>query len=471
MKSQKTILVGWGAIFLIVLLAALQVEVWADSQEKQWVVFQDQIPESSARYSIALRYVPSKSTFYKASQRNVKSVVLSESEQIDDYKQRINFDTAVDGYQYSMLIRPAHELVLLNSDRMQILMVQILRSKQNTEPEILQKGYLFLNRQLKIPFELPGQQLGLPTTESVPGTFSINIYGRDQYSYQGSFSTVLQGSLTGSTFIKGVNLELSLTRKESLRPNDCYVNLAVQPLDEKVPPDSTSGKITDVLKLRSAKLVVEKVASDSSEIVLATLDGDISKAKEEWLKSHLGIGKPISPFARVDLLRQKLLTLDELCKEAGFKRHIVLIFGDFKRQLPDYACRGQVTSELMLGEKMILEMLQRDLEYPPVVVFVCRQLFLSDLYEKWLGQDLGFYIIADYSNPMDVQFRFPSRHHGCERPSAKAETLRGQFALPENKVSVLLVNGKGNLEYIDIDAGQQLAETLAKVNKLVSSKR
>jgi hypothetical protein len=57
------------------------------------------------------------------------------------------------------------------------------------------------------------------------------------------------------------------------------------------------------------------------------------------------------------------------------------------------------------------------------------------------------------------------------RPSTKAETLRGQLALPENKVSVLLVNGKRNLEYIKVDAGPQLAASLAEINKLISSKK
>jgi hypothetical protein len=146
--------------------------------------------------------------------------------------------------------------------------------------------------------------------------------------------------------------------------------------------------------------------------------------------------------------------------------------GDFKQPyIQGCGYRGDgAISELTLDEKMILEMLQGDLNYPPVVAFVCRRLSLSDIYEKWLGQDIGFYIIADYSNPMDVQFVFASRDSSYyPRPSVKLETLRGQFALPENKVSVLLVNGKGNLEYIKVDAGPQLAESLAEINKLISS--
>ncbi len=472
MESQKIYRIGCGLVFFVALLTVLQVEVWAEEQEKQWVAIHGQIPEGSTRYSVALKYAPSEETFCCVSQRNIKSVTLPESEQIDDYIGRIDLGTALDGSKYSVLLGDARELCIINRDGRQIGKARILRLKQDSQSEIVKEGYFFHGNQIEIQFEVPGQQLALPTTESLPGMLSINIYGNDPYSYQGSSSACLKGSLKGSTFIEGVNLEVSVSYKESLQPNNRYVKLAVQSIDDKVPPDSISGKITDVLKLRSAKLVVEKIASDSSEIVLATLEGDISKAKEEWLKSHLGIGKPVPAFARVDLIGRKLLTLNELCKEAGAKRHIVLIFGDFKRQPSEYGYRGErVTSELMLDEAMILEILQRDLKYPPVVIFVCRRLCVSDLYEKWLGRDLGFYILADYSNPMDVQFWFhPPFEPPYHRPSAKMETLRGQFVLPEDMVSVLLINGKGNLEYINVDAGQQLAECLTEINKLVSSK-
>ncbi len=476
MKSQKTFLIGWGVIFLVVLPTVLQVEVCADSQQKQWVVFQERIPENAVRYSVALKYLPSEATLYSVSQGNIKSAALPEGEQTDGYKERINFGSAINGYQYSVLLRGADELALLNSDGRQIRKARILRSKQDVEPEVLKEGYLFLGSQLDIPFELPGQQFDLATNESVPGTFSFNIYGGDPYSSQGSFSTVLRGALTGSAFIEGANLGVSVSYKESLRPDDRYVSLTVQPLDEKVPYDSTSGKITDVLKLRAAKLVVEKIASDSSEIVLAVIHGDIKQTPKE--EPYLSVSKPVPAFARVELIRRKLLTLEELCKKAGPKRHVVLIFGDLKRKpaVPDYYYRGQVTGELTLDETMVLEILQRDLKYPPVVVFVCRRFFISDLYEKWLGQEPEFYIVADYSNPMNVQLWSPFRDSPpysppYSRPSVKEETLREQFVLPESKVSILLVNGEGKLAYINVDVGQQLAESLTEINKLISSKK
>jgi hypothetical protein len=175
------------------------------------------------------------------------------------------------------------------------------------------------------------------------------------------------------------------------------------------------------------------------------------------------------------LIRHKLITLEELCKNAGSKRHIVFLFGELKRKPFDYYRPDRTTNELTMDEIMILEILQRDLKYPPVVVFVCRRFFISDLYEKWLGQDPSFYIIADYSDPAYVQLLwfpyrdYPPYPHG--RSSVAPETLQAQLVLPENKVSILLVNDKGNLVYIDVDAGQHLAKSLTEINKLLSSKK
>lgn len=478
MKPQKKLLIDCGITFLIVLSTVLQVKVLADTQEKQWVVFQERIPENSARYSVALKYSPSEATLYSASQGNIKSAALPEGEQIDGYRERINLGTAIDGFQYSVLVRGADELVLLNSDGRQIRKVRVLRSKQGAEPEVVKEGYLFFGSQFSIPLELRGEHLSLPTNESVPGTFSLNIYSGDPYSYQCSFSTALKGSLSGNIFIEGANLEVSISYKESLRPNDRNVSLAIKPFEEKVPYDSASGKITDVLKLRKASLVVEKMASDSSEIVLAVIHGNLKQTpKEDEL--YLSVSKPVPAFARVDLIRRKLLTLEELCKKAGTQRHIALILGELKRKpvTPDfyYRDRGQTTGELTLDEAMISEMLRKGLKYPPVIVFVCRRFLISDLYEMWLGQEPEFYVVADYSNPLDVQFLwFPFRDYpspSYPRSPVKTETLREQFVLPENKVSVLLVNDKGNLMYIDVDAGQHLAKTLTEMNKLISSKK
>jgi hypothetical protein len=73
---------------------------------------------------------------------------------------------------------------------------------------------------------------------------------------------------------------------------------------------------------------------------------------------------------------------------------------------------------------------------------------------------------------MNVQFVFPFRDHPhYDQPSANVETLRKQFRLPENKMCVLVVDGKGNLVYIDTDAEQQVAEVLTEINELMRGKK
>ncbi len=471
MRSQKNCVRGL-VIISIILLTVLHSEVCADSQEKQWIVLQEQIPKNSVRYNIALRYSKSESSFYNASQPNIKSTPLPEAEQIGGYKELFSFGPAVDGFQYSVLIRGADEFTLLSADGRQIRKARVLRSKQNVEPQVLREGYLFLGSQFEIPFELPCRQLGLDVNEPLMGMFTINIYGEGSGSYRGSFSTIVRGLLTGSVLIKGASLEVSVSYRESLLPNDRYVNLTVKPLDEQIQGDSAGGKITDVIKLRSAKLVVEKIASDNSELALAVIDGDIKQTLEGG-QFPLGLGKSVPAFARVDLIRHKPFTLEELCKKAGPQRHIVMIFGDFRQRLPNYYYRGQPSGDLPLDETMILDLLQRDLKYPPLVVFVCRRFSITDLYEKWLGKDPDFYIITDYSNPMSTQFDVFSRDYPPypRQPVVKEETLRKQLMLPEDNVLLLLVSKEGKLVYIDIDAGQQLSEKLTKINRLLSSKK
>jgi hypothetical protein len=358
-----------------------------------------------------------------------------------------------------VLLGDAREVRLIHPDGRQIGRAKIVRSKQNNGSEVIREGYFFLGNQITIPLEVPGQKLALPARELVPGTFSFNIHSHRRYVYQGSFSTQLRGLLTGSASRDGANLQVSVSYRESLQPNDGHIQLAIQPFDEEPPYDSASGKITDILKLRSAKLVVEIV------------HGDFRRAPKEE-ESHLSVGKPVPALARVDLVRRELLTSDELCKKVGPKGYIVLVFADLKRGPVDHHRRGDRTNTLALDETMALEILQSDLNTPAVVVFVCRRFFFSDLYEKWLGQHPDFYIIPDYSNPMNVQFVFPFRDHPhYDQPSANVETLRKQFRLPENKMCVLVVDGKGNLVYIDTDAEQQVAEVLTEINELMRGKK
>jgi len=119
MKTKKTCLINRGIIFFAI-FTAVRVGVCSDSQEKEWVVFQERIPENSIRYSVTLKYSPSEAALYSANRSNIKSTALPEGERTDDYTERIDLGAAIDGYQYSLLLRGAYELALLNSDERQI---------------------------------------------------------------------------------------------------------------------------------------------------------------------------------------------------------------------------------------------------------------------------------------------------------------------------------------------------------------
>jgi hypothetical protein len=469
MKSQKTIEIVFFIAFVTAFFGWGQAGICAEGAEKEWIGIHEQIPEGAARYKIKLKYRPTESGYFYSSARgsNVESDILPDGG-IDGYEDRLDFGTQFDGYQYVALVRAARDLSLLNRDGRQICKTRIIRSIDGEEQEIVKEGYFFPGNQFEIPAEIPGEEFGLDLKEPLPSKFSINIYGNRPNSYRGSLSARIKGSLTGSIFTSGANLGVSVSYKDSFETRDAQIKVTLEPFDDEVPYDSAGGSITDILRLHSTKLVVEKIATDSSEIILAAIHGDLAESAQGQL--HLGINKPVPAFSRVELIGRKLLTLDQLCKKAGRRGYIVMIFGDLKRQTPDYYRPDMETSKLTLDESMIMDILQRDSKTGPIVAFVCREILFADLYEKWLGQDPGFYILSDYSDPMEMNFLLDSRRSSRNRPPTKPETLRGQLLLPENNVSIALVNGEGNLIYIDINAAKQLEESLTRINKLIREK-
>lgn len=466
MKTQKTLQVVFLIAFVTAFLSLGQAGICAQGPEKQWIAIHEQIPEGAARYKIKLKYTTSESGyFYNSARRsNIESDILPDGG-IDGYKDRLDFGTQFDGYEYSALVQTARELCLLNRDGRQIGKARIIRSIDGEEQETVKEGYFYTNNNIDVPAEIPSEEFGLDLKEPLQCTFTLNIYGNSPDSYRGSMSARIKGSLTGSIFTSGANLEVSISYKDSLETKDAQIKVTLEPFDDEVPYDSAGGKITDILRLHSTKLVVEKIATDSSEIILAAIHGDLAQSAQG--QSHLGINKPVPAFSRVDLIGRKLLTLEQLCKKAGRRGYIVMIFGDLKRQPSEYYRPDMGTNKVTLDEAMILDILQRDSKTRPIVAFVCREMLLADLYEKWLGQDPGFHILSDYSNPMEMNFLLPSRRSSHYRQPMKVETLRGQFLLPENNVSIVLINGEGNLIYIDINAGKQLEESLTRINKLI----
>jgi hypothetical protein len=256
---------------------------------------------------------------------------------------------------------------------------------------------------------------------------------------------------------------------------DRFLTLSVKPFNDQMAPVAVNGKISDILVFGSAKLVVEKIASDSSEMVLALLNGDLIQEKK--VGTTMETGKPFPEFARVELVSRRLLTLSDLKKQAGDDGYVVLIFGDLKKTTPAtpgyFDPRLQIKS-LTLDEATIVNTLKKECEKPIVIGFVCQQLSPSDLYEKWLDRDLDFYVLSDFSNPLDMQFVGTGMEpYGFRRPDRpdRGETLRGQLGLSNETVITTLINGHGELVFINTDAGKELSGSLVQINKIMKENK
>lgn len=461
MKSQKQALINAILFSFMILLTILSSQVRAD--EKQWVVFRDNIPQEVERFNIVLEFTHSSSRFYDASRHGIKSEEIKGGRKKDKYKQQLNLGMAVDGNQYVVMVKDTSDIKIISQNSDRLCMAKVLRIKDNKKSETVKEGLLSLHRDLEIPLEVSPEQIVVPFKEPVTGVLKINIYSNNYPVYECRYHATLNGTLSGSTSTKKAFLNASITCKRSLELKDRYLNLSLKPFDDQMASASCKGKISDTLMLGSAKLVVEKMTSDSSELVLALLDGDLIQKKEDIM----GIGKPFPDFARVELVSRRLLTLDDLKKQAGTDGYVVLVFGNFKEATPEFRGRRPTMRNLLLDEMMIFDILKKDCEKSIVISFVCQQLSLSDLYEKWLGRDPEFNVLSDFSNPLDMQFIGISMEPHRYRTFDRGETLRGKLKFENEKVVTALIDGNGDLVYLNTDAGKELAGSLMQIKNLM----
>jgi len=462
MRLQKRVLINVILFSFIIFLVMLSSQVRA--AEKQWVVFRDNIPQEVERFNIVLEFTQSDSRFCDIYQREIKSEEIKSKREKDEYKRQIDIGRVVDGNQYVMMVKDASDMNI-SQDSNRMYMVKVLRIKDNKKPEIVKEGLLARHSDLAIPLEISPEQLIVPFKDPIAGELKLKIYDDSHSVYEGRCRTIFNGDLSGSTSTKKAFLKASIRCKSSLELKDRELNLSLKPFDKQMSSASCKGKISDTLMLGSAKLVVEKIASDSSELVLALLDGDMEPLKKKDAAQAI-VGKPFSNFARVELVKRQLLTLGDLTKEAGEEGYVVLIFGDFKRLTPGHYGRPPMRN-LSLDETMIANILKKDCEKNIVIGFVCQQLLFSDLYEKWLGIDPGFYVLSDFSNPLDIQFGMSWMNQQMYRNFDSGETLRGKLKFEKDKVVTALIGGNRNLVYLNTDAGNGLAGSLVQINNLI----
>jgi len=462
MRLQKQLLIIILFSF-IAFLTTLSSQAGAD--EKQWVILHDNIPQEAERFNIVLEFTPSDSRFFDVSLHGIKSDEIEGGRKKDEYKQKINFGVALDGNQYVMMVKDPTDMNI-GQDSNRMYMVKVLRIKDNKETETVKEGLLYRHSDLEIAIELSPKKLIIPFKDPVIGQLEVSISDDNYPIYEGECRTVFNGTLAGSTSTKKAFLKASITCKSSLEIKDRDIALSLKPFDEQGSSASCKGKISGTMTLGSAKLVVEKIASDSSELVLAILDGDITPVKNTDDAQAI-VGKPFPSFARVELLKRQLLTLSDLTKEAGETGYVVLVFGDFKRLMPEYYDRRLPSRSLSLDEMMISDILKKDCEKPVVICFVCQQLSVSDLYEKWLGKDPGFYVLSDFSDPLNIQFGISETNQHMLRNIDAVETLRGKLKFENQKVVTALIDGNQGLVYLNPDAGNSLSGSLVQINNMI----
>lgn len=470
MKSERKIRLHTCLFILAILWTGLSTRLIAG--EKQWIVIYDNIAPEVQRIPVKLKFSQSNSRFYDTSQHGIKSEVIEESRRKDDYKQKLTLGTMVDGNRYVVMIKEFSEVNIISQNSDRLCMAKVLRYKDNEKKaDTVMEGLMALNQDLEIPVTVAPEQLHVPFNEPLKGVLEINIYNSNDPLYAARYQTSVTGSLSGSTSIENAFLEASITSGGSNEQKNWSVNLNVKPFDDKIAPASGRGSLTETLTLGSAKLVVEKIAADSSELVLAHLGGDwVQERKMD--ETMAVVGKPFPPFARVDLIKRRLLTLDDLKKEAGPDGYVVLIFGDFKMQMNMQPYFGGMPPmrNLSLDDSMITRILKKGSERPIVIGFICQQFSIADLYGKWLGEDPEFHVLSDYSNPLNIIFvglsMEPQMYHRQMQQRGE-ETFRANLKVKNENVITALIDGNGDLVYWNDNAGNELSASLVQINKLM----
>lgn len=463
MKSFMKQVLVWSVLFGCIFSALVQ------AQEKEWITLQKDLSADLKRIPVTLTFTASESTFYyESNAQSVQSKDIPSKGKKDDYKQQLDFGVAVDGYQYIVQVREAGDLNIINNNSDRPCWVKILRQTENSKPTVVKEGTYFLQREIEIPLEVSAKQLGVIAKDPIAGTAEIDIYSQRPPAYEGRFDVRVSGTLAGSATAENAQINVSLTCRNSLDVKDKHLTVGIKPFEDQMTPVTANGKLPDILTVGSAKLAVEKIASDSSEIVLVLLSGNLLQERERG--STLEVGKPFPEFARVEMLNRRFLTLTDLKTEAGADGYIVLIFGDFKKSspMPGYYDPRAMTKNLSMDESMVVNTLKKDCDNNILIGFVCQQLSLADLYEKWLGRELDFFVLSEFSNPMEMQFIIPAMQPfgGYPRPE-RGETLREQLGLQNELIITALVNGHGDLVYLNTNAGRGLSGSLVQINKLM----
>jgi hypothetical protein len=440
-----------------------------------WIVLQQGLDKDVPRYEIPLSGSDSRPGQFNSQPTERAFKPLDSSEK--DFTHRVDFDPTGVGIQYSLLLRPAKEIEWLSQENIaaNLFRVMILQGRNEMDLKTAKEGYVSMGQSFSLPVEVPGIQLGLSTKPSVRGSVDFRFDTMRPGIYRAFMTFNLNASLTGSVMTELVKLDATIEASGSKRLEDRLILIQVTPFDKRVRPDAAIGKTSDIINLPTSRVVVEKITPDYSKVGLAVVNGRLGERLPETpvvQPQSLTLQKPLPRFSRVDLIRRRLVSLDDLCSDAGEAGRIVMIFGD---RPPDAAAYyggsdGRPTAPLPLDEDLIQRMLSSSVQKPPILVFVSRRFDPATLYEKWLGKEPPFYVLSDFSQPLySLMGRNQMAYRGMPGSPSQGETLRGKFALPEDKVSVLLIDGKGTVLYVEPGAQDKLERVLTGVNEMIRS--
>ncbi len=448
-----------------------------EAEAGSWIVLQQGLDKDAARYEIPLslsesRFGPSGN---QQSDKPFRRLGASENE----FTHQVDFNPTPMGTQYSLLLRPAREIEWLGREESgyNTYRVAVLQGRDGEDPKTLKEGYASLGQSFFLPVEIFGTQLGLPAKQIIRGSLDFRFEAPRPELFRAYLALNLNASLMGSVMTDSAKVDVTVESPGSRRLEDRQIMVQVAPFDKRLRPDTASGKISDIISLQTSRLVVEKIMADYSRIGLAVVYGRLGeRSPEELVNEARGIAarRPLPRFARVDLIRRRLVNLDDLCAETGESGRIVLVFGDRAPEVPGYyeASGGRLTAPLPMDEDLIKKTLSSGVETPLTLVFVCRRFDPATLYDRWLGTDPTFYVISDFSQPSyALASRGPGPYYarGMAGSGSQPESLRGKFALPEDKVSVLLVDGAGTVLHVEPDAQDKLERVLTGINEMIRS--
>lgn len=427
--------------------------------ETGWEVIHSNVAADVRRIQIPLVETLSDGSGWQGSGMEVQSRAPADAAEGDGYDSVMDLGPSPDGTLYRLLLRRPESIGFLTTEHNELYEGRIQSAGSDGKFSTLREGLVSF-----------GSQIELPVTVSAPSgsqsvTMMVNVNSRSNDRLSGRVTWSSRRSLEGSAMLPDARLKLRILGIASPGADARQVEVSIQPFESGVAAESARVAVGDLATVRECRVALEKVAADGSSAVLAVLSGNIDTRPERELRT----GSRMPAFARVDLMARRLVTFEEL---AAGKRRVLLVFGEFPVSGPQHFYGGISSDRLPIDPEMLMEALGPAASGKCTVAFAVKSVAMSDLYQRWLGKEPPFRILSDAANPLDTTFAVPNSggwfggYGGGDRGY-----LRDQLALPAGSVSLVLVGPKGDVEFVNADAGATLSADLQSVRGILEGSR